>query len=544
MSSDNNLASELKGIIKGDVQNDDKTLKAYSRDASIFEVRPKVVVFPKDEKDVEALVEFAKKKKNVSLTGRAAGTDMTGGPLTQSIVVSFTKYMNKLRSLTNKHAIVEPGLYYRDLEKEMDKRWLMYPSYPASKSLCALGGIIANNSGGEKSLTFGKTENHVNSLKVVLADGNLHELKKLSIRELKEKMRRKDFEGEIYRKMYRLCEDNFDIIQAAKPTVSKNSCGYYLWDVWDRKNFDLTKVFVGSQGTLGLWVEANIDVVPKKKHSRLVVVSFKDLKQVSPLIETVNQYRPESLESFDKYTLELGLKFIPEIAKKIHESVLAFLWDFRKEAEQALVHGIPIFIVLVEITGNSEKEVQKRTDKLGKELSDKKITNLVMRSEKEGEKFWIMRRESFNLLRQKVKDKMATPFVDDFSIHPEDLSDFVPKLYKLLEKHKIQPTLAGHVGDGNFHIIPLMDLKKKSERDKIPVVLDKFTKLVKQYHGTITAEHNDGLIRTPFIERQYGRKMVSLFDKVKDIFDKDDIFNPGKKVHGNLKYAMSHIKPK
>jgi len=201
-------------------------------------------------------------------------------------------------------------------------------------------------------------------------------------------------------------------------------------------------------------------------------------------------------------------------------------------------------MVLVELTGDNEAEVQKRADQLGADLSRKKILNLVMKSEREGEKFWIMRRESFNLLRHKVKDKMATPFIDDFSIQPKDLSEFVPKLYKLLKNYKIQPTLAGHVGDGNFHIIPLMDLRKKSERDKIPVVLDKFTKLVKQYNGTITAEHNDGLIRTPFVERQYGKKMVKLFEQVKDIFDPNDIFNPGKKVHGDMDFAMSHIKAK
>lgn len=542
--SNDKLVGDLKNIIKGDVLADEKTLETYSRDASIFYVKPKVVVFPKDEKDVEALVEYAKTHKGVSLTGRAAGTDMTGGPLTQSIVVSFTKYMNKMKRLTGKYAVVEPGLYYHDFEKKMNKKGVMYPSYPASKSLCAMGGIIANNSGGEKSLTFGKTVNHVNNIKVVLADGKIHELKKLNKRQLLKKMKQKDFEGEIYRKVYKICERNYDIIQAAKPQVSKNSCGYYLWRVWDRKNFDLTKLFVGSQGTLGLWTEANIDVVKKKKHSRLVVVTLDDLRQVTPLIAVVNKYHPESLESFDKYTLELGLKFSPEIAKKVHQSLIEFLWGFRREAEQGLLHGIPKFTILVELTGDKDKKVQKMADKLGDELNAVKITNLVMKSEKEGEKFWVMRRQSFNLLRQKIKDKQTVPFIDDFSIKPEYLSEFVPQLYRLLRDHDIPPTLAGHVGDGNFHIIPLMDLTKKKERDKIPVVLDKFVRLVKKYHGTITAEHNDGLIRTPYIEMQYGKKIVKLFEEVKDIFDKDNIFNPGKKVHGSLKYAMSHIKPK
>ena len=216
-----NWIAELKKGFEGDILNDAKTIDENSRDASIFEVKPKLVVFPKNYKDVQYLVNFVKKKSGLSLTARAAGTDMTGGPLTESIVVSFTKYINHIKKIGKKNAIVEPGVYYRDLEKEMDKKGIMFPSYPASKSLCAFGGIIANNSGGEKSLVYGQTVNHVNKLNVVLADGNIYELKKLNKKELNLKMEKKNFEGEIYREIYDLCEKNFDLIQSAKPKVSK-----------------------------------------------------------------------------------------------------------------------------------------------------------------------------------------------------------------------------------------------------------------------------------------------------------------------------------
>ena len=202
------LISDLRNGFKGEIINDKKILDKFSRDASIFKVMPSFVVFPKDYSDVQYLIKFLNKKKypGVSLTARAAGTDMTGGPLTTSIVVSFTKYMNHLLSLDKDHALVEPGLYYRDFEKQMNKMGVMYPSYPASKSICAMGGIIANNSGGEKSLVYGQTVNHVNRLKVVLADGNIYELKKLNIEQLQSKMDQKDFEGKIYREIYNLCE--------------------------------------------------------------------------------------------------------------------------------------------------------------------------------------------------------------------------------------------------------------------------------------------------------------------------------------------------
>lgn len=534
---------DLKKGFKGDVSTDEETLEANSRDASAFKVMPKVVVFPKDEDDIKYLINFVNKNKNLSLTARAAGTDMTGGPLTESIVVSFTKYLNNIKHLDQLTATVQPGLYYRDLEKEMDKIDVMFGSYPASKAICALGGIIANNAGGEKCLTYGQTVDHVLRLKVALADGNIYEFKKLNLGELKKKLAQKDFEGEIYRKMYDLCEKNYDIIKQAQPKVSKNATGYFLWKVWDKKNFDLTKLFVGSQGTLGLWTEADIELVRKYKHSRLVIIHLDDLKNITPMINVVKKYKPESLESYDKHTLILGLKFMPDIAKKVHQNLFSFLWEFRKEAG-TFVHGLPLLTVIAELTGDNELELQEKAHKLGKELEDAKMHNLVMESEKDGQKYWALRRESFNLLRQKVKGKMAVPFVDDFGVKPEYLSEFLPKLYKLLEDNKINPTLAGHVGDGNFHIIPLMDLNKKEEREKLTPVLQKFSKLVEEYKGTMSAEHNDGLIRAEYVEKQFGKKIYSLFRETKKIFDPKGVFNPGKKIDVNPEFIRSHVKGK
>ena len=158
------------------------------------------------------------------------------------------------------------------------------------------------------------------------------------------------------------------------------------------------------------------------------------------------------------------------------------------------------------------------------------------------EKYWVMRRESFNLLRHKVKDKRAAPFIDDIIVDPSHLPEFLPKLYNILEEHNITPTLAGHAGSGNFHIIPLMDLSREEERRKIPEVAEKVYDLVLEYGGSITAEHNDGLIRSPYIEKMYGKEVYGLFEKTKEIFDPQNIFNPGKKVGADLEYAMRHIK--
>ncbi len=191
------IADEIKEFFHGDVAVDDATLTNYSRDYSIFKVRPQVVVFPKDVDDIKNLVKFVSRKKaageDISITGRSAGTDMTGGPLSQSIIISFTKYFNHIIEIGADEAKVEPGVYFRDFEKELTARGLLYPPYPASKDLCALGGMVNNNSGGEKTLAYGKTEDYVEAVNIVMSDGEEHTLWPLSGDALAAKLERAKF---------------------------------------------------------------------------------------------------------------------------------------------------------------------------------------------------------------------------------------------------------------------------------------------------------------------------------------------------------------
>ncbi len=221
------ITDEIKEFFHGDVAVDDATLNTYSRDYSVFKVMPEVVVFPKDLEDIKNLVKFVSRKKaageNISLTGRSAGTDMTGGPLSQSIIVSFTKYFNHILDISSDEAMVEPGVYFRDFEKELTAKGLLYPAFPASKDLCAIGGMINNNSGGEKTLAYGKTEDYVTALNIVMSDGEQHTIWPLSGEILSAKLKEQSFEGDLYRKMYALINDHYDVIKAAKPDVSKNS---------------------------------------------------------------------------------------------------------------------------------------------------------------------------------------------------------------------------------------------------------------------------------------------------------------------------------
>jgi FAD/FMN-containing dehydrogenase len=255
------LFEKLKALLDGELLVDNLTLKTYSKDASIFEIMPDVVIFPKHTQDVQTVIRFVSEHKKelptLSITARSAGTDMSGGPINNSIILDFTKYMNTIVTLDAQVAVVEPGCYYRDFEKRVSEFGSMLPSYTASKDICTVGGMVANNSGGEKTIKFGKTERYVQKLKVVFTDSNVYDIYPLSKQELEVKIQENTFEGNLYAKLYKLLLANEKIIFDAKPLVSKNSAGYYLWNIWDSttQKFDLCKLITGSQGTLGIITE-------------------------------------------------------------------------------------------------------------------------------------------------------------------------------------------------------------------------------------------------------------------------------------------------
>lgn len=542
------LVQQIKSFFRGEVESNDATLKKYSVDASLFEIRPRLVVYPADADDLKKLVKFINlnPQENLSLTPRSAGTDMTGAAIGDSIVIDFTRHINGIGEVGLDFAVAEPGVYYRDFEKETLKRGLILPTYPASREICALGGIIANNSGGEKTLAYGKTADYVKELKVILNDGNLYEVRPLAKTELEHKMSESSFEGEVYKKTFKLISENLEIIRNAKPKVSKNSAGYMLWDVWDGETFDLTRLFCGSQGTLGLVTEATLKLVKPKPYSKMLVIFMRDLEPLTETILRLLEFRPESLESFDDSTLKLALRYLPGLIKLIKpKNIFSLAWKFLPEFWMVLSGGLPKLIVLAEFTGDTEIEALKKAERAKNSLKNLRLKSHVVKTDEEARKYWVMRRESFNLLREHIKNKRTAPFIDDIVVRPEKLPEFLPKLREILSQYKkLQYTTAGHLGDGNFHIIPLMDMSDPENREIIPELSKKVYDLVIKFEGSITGEHNDGLIRGPYLRQMYGDKIYKLFEEVKNIFDPRNIFNPGKKIGVDPGYVLSHMKRK
>ena len=547
---------ELKQQIEGEVHVDQATRQEFSRDASIFEIMPQAVVFPKHAADIVAVINFVAKvrkeaggpedpRSTLSITARAAGTDMTGGSIGEGIIVDTTKYMNAQRiDLDLMSATLEPGVFYRDFEKKTLPEHVTMPVYPASKSLAAIGGMVMNNCGSENTLRYGQITEFVDQVKMILRDGNEYAFGKLSRPELDRKMAQDDLEGEVYRKTYELIDQNYDTIMDAKPQTTKNSSGYYLWNVYDREadTFDLSKLFTGSQGTLGIMTKAQLRLVKELQHKRLVVLFLNSWDTLPELVNKLLPIEPGSMETFDDVTMKLGLKFMPQIAKRVGESFFRFAFRFWPEALIGIrMFGLPKLVILVELAEDTEELVEHKAQEVVEAVKEGHVISRVIKDEHEAEKYWAMRRESFALLRKSVGDKATAPFVDDICVKPEHLPEVMPRVIDILKEHEINVNIAGHAGSGNLHIIPLMDLRKQSERDKIPVVSDRIYDLVLEYDGTITAEHNDGIIRTPYVKKMFGDRMYELFEETKQIFDPENIFNPGKKVGGTKEYMEEHI---
>lgn len=553
------LIQELKNLIEGDVDTNEEMLKSRSTDYSIFSVKPQVVIFPKHSQDIQNLVHWVDTKRSIggysdlSLTVRAAGTCMSGGSLNESIIVDITRYMSGILEIVKKdygfqqnpltkhsfpvvgHVRVLPGTPYRKLEEEAERQGMVMPCFPASKNLCAVGGMVGNNGAGEKTLKYGQNKDFVQELKVIFSDGNEYIVKPISKTELDAKMIEDTFEGRLYRFVWNIIQRNKDEIKKAKPITTKNSSGYLVWDVWDEENqiFDLTKMIVGAQGTTAIITEITYKLVSIEAYSNLLVLFVNKSTDLPKIVEKLSNFDVETMEVYDKHTFKFAIRFFKDFLKdKGLFGVISYAFNFIPEMFMALTGGIPEFVVLVEFVSNDTHEIQDEMKKAEMSLKDLKIPTRILTTKREIEKYWNIRRDSFKLLSDHSKKLRTAPFIDDCVIPVKYYPEYMRELTELLDSYKLLYTVAGHLGNGNLHVIPLMDFQKPETEKIILELSDKVYTIVKKYQGSITAEHNDGLIRTPFLPLMFGDSVVSIFQELKDAFDPRNIFNPKKKVGG------------
>ncbi len=557
------MKETIKGFFRGDIDDTPEALAAHSRDASLFHVTPKLVAYPKDAEDVSALMRYVWKTKDfdptISVAPRSAGTCMAGGSLTNSISLDCMRYLNSHGAVKRispermtphfpgaKPVMVagyvhaDPGVYYRDIEQATLERGLILPCFTASKSINAIGGMIGNNSGGELSLKYGKTQDYVKDLEVVLADGTQHVFSEIPRAEAEHRAKEDSLVGHIYRDMLELLDANRALIAQKRPRVSKNSAGYALWDVVRRdektgtEHIDLSQLVVGSEGTLAVTTAATlrlVETVADEAHSALLVAFLPDLSALGQIVGEALTVEPEAVEAYDDKTIKLAVRFWRGFIKKrgfwgALKLGLRFIPEFFM-----MLGGMPKLVLLVEAAGPSKDVAIARLELLKKKLAQfSGVRTRIVRSHAAGEKYWTIRHDSFALLREHFQGKRTAPFVDDVIVPPARLPEFIPALRAILDKHGLTYNIHGHAGNGNFHVIPLIEEDARLSEKMILEVSEEVYRLVIMLGGSITAEHNDGIIRTPYLADMFGAQMTALFARVKKIWDPKNILNPGKKV--------------
>ena len=494
----------------------------YSTDASWFKITPKAVYFPSSVQEIQNIVSDIQTRKqngeNISLSVRAGGTCMSGGSLTEGVIIDMTKNMNKVEiNSETMTAIVEAGAYFRDIEDLAKKHGLMFPAYPSSHRVCGIGGMIGNNASGEKSLRGGATGDNILELEVVLANGNVKKIRPQSLSAVSEG------EDKSILDLYNEFGNN---LSQAVGEVKKAASGYRLDKVVNGDEFNVTPLFVGAQGTLGIVTKAVLKLSPIPKYTELTVISSDSLAELPEILKIAFAHNPESLETFDINTFKKAKEYLAEHANHLlpyinEKAQLFILAQFSEDSREATSVQAEAFTQKLQTQGYFVKQIKNPLDVASA---------------------WQVRRNSFLLMRDhNPKGFRAVPCIEDVIVPIDKIGEFIDLLLPILAKHTSFYGFHGHIGDGSLRIIPVFDFRQSGALDKVFALMVDVFALVKSLKGNISADHSDGLIRTPFLKEFYGDKLYETFTKIKNIYDPNNIMNPNKKVEGNIDLIRKYM---
>ncbi|MBI4525793.1 MAG: FAD-binding protein [Deltaproteobacteria bacterium] len=509
------IASELRKRLEGEVRFDRYSRLLYSTDASMYEIEPIGVVIPRDRGDVQAVIEIAN-RFGVPVLPRGGGTSLAGQTVGHAIVLDFSKHMNRVLEV-NKEELwcrVQPGLVQDELNAHVRSMGLQFGPDTSTSNRATIGGMIGNNSAGAHSLTYGKTLDHVLELTAFLSDGSEVILKDLIGETVESKTKSDTLEGRLYREMIRLVQAHKSEILARYPKIIRRVSGYNLDEFVKAKPFNLSRMIVGSEGTLACVVEAKMRLVPKPKFTALSVVHFNDDHEALEASQAILETRPYALESTDKMILDLARGNIEQSRR------LGF------------VQGNPSSLLMVEYAGENEESVREQVyalEELRKARGIGYAATLAFKPE-EVRAVWGVRKAGLGLLLGTKGNKKPIAFVEDTAVEPARLPEFIKRFREILGRHDARAGYYGHCSVGCMHIRPLINLKEQSEVDKMVSIANEITDLVLEFNGALSGEHGDGLARSHFNEKLYGPVLYRAFREIKRAFDPKNLMNPGKIV--------------
>jgi FAD/FMN-containing dehydrogenase/Fe-S oxidoreductase len=523
------IEAELKKRIDGDLRFDRYSRLLYSTDASIYQIEPIGVVVPRHKGDVQEVLEVAN-RLDLPILPRGGGTSLAGQAVGHAIVLDFSKYMQGVVevNLEERWCRVQPGLVQDELNAYVRPMGLLFGPDTSTSNRATLGGMIGNNAAGAHSIAYGKTLDHVLELTILLSDGTESVLKDLPREELERKCRAGNLEGRVYRELARLAKEHKDVIAARYPKIMRRVSGYNLDEFIKPQAFNLSRIVVGSEGTLGIVVEAKVRLVPKPKWTALDVIHFNDDIEALEASQAILETRPYALESTDKMILDLARGNIEQSRK------LGF------------VQGNPSSLLLVEYAGESEASVKEqigRLEELRKRRGIGYAATLAFKPE-EVKAIWGVRKAGLGLLLGIKGDRKPIAFVEDTAVEPAKLPEFIERFREIITGHDAIAGYYGHCSVGCMHIRPLINLKEESEVNKMVSIANAISDLVLEFNGSMSGEHGDGLARSHFNKKLFGPVLYEAFREVKRAFDPKNLMNPGKIVEAPSMTESLKISPR
>jgi FAD/FMN-containing dehydrogenase len=534
------VAHYLQEHLVGEVTTSIDARRFFSTDGSIFTVPPAILVYPRSEGDVRKVARFAwqlaERGRSIPITARGNGTDQSGGAVGSGIMIVFPAHMNRIVEFDNKsgNVIVEPGINYAKLQQTLETHNRFLPPFPASYEYSSVGGAIGNNASGEKSIKYGDTRAYVKTLRVVLSNGEVIETSRLNKRDLSKKLGLSTFEGEIYRAVDTLIEEN-EVVSRTKLAVTKNSAGYALADIKRADgSFDLTPLFVGSQGTLGIVTEARLTTKPYNPETSLFVAGFDSVQQAQAAV--------------------LELRALPELPSAIemvdHNLLKAVAAINPNQLRSVVEEPYPKIVMLIEFDTSNERQQKKLAKRTRKILQTHSIGFQLEDNPAKQAELWKIRHSAASVMSNSVGHAKAVPIIEDGVVPVDKFAQYLEGVYEIFAHNGLEVAVWGHAGDANLHLQPYLDLSQVGDRQKAFKVMDEYYNLVIGLGGSTSGEHNDGRLRAPYLEQLYGAEVYALFQKIKKIFDPYNTMNPGVKVDVTLddvkpllrqEYSLSHL---
>ena len=529
------LRRELEDRLDGEVRFDPIARALYSTDASVYQIEPLGVVIVKSRDDIVHAIDAAR-RHGCSITARGGGTSQAGQAIGKGLQLDTSKHYNRLLevNVAERWARVEPGIVLDELNALLQPHGLRFAPDISTASRATVGGMISNNSSGARSVLYGKTIDHVLDLHVALSDGSVAHFRPHDPDELTRICEADTLEGACYRTVRRLAAECATEIDRRYPKILRRVGGYNLDEfIRDDGAFNLARLVVGSEGTLGLVVEARLNLVSLPKAKAVLAIEFEHLLDALGATPGILEHGPSAVEVMDRFILD-------------HARESPVLDALRR----MVLRGDPGALLCVEFYADDAAELPQRLDALERDLVALGLgarTTRAMEPEAQA-RIWKLRESCLGLSMAMKGDAKSISFVEDTAVAPEKLRDYIERFLDIVRHHGTRTGVYAHASVGCLHVRPVVNMKTEDGVRQFEAIANDIADLVLEFGGALSGEHGDGLVRGPFMARMFGPQLYDAFRTVKHTFDPDGIFNPGKIVDtppltANLRYGADYRTP-